>query len=275
MSAATMTSISRVKARGGVFNAIGLELRKLRHSRFWLMAVGLMMVMFAWTWLIVRKRFSYADPALRSVNMIINDCCMFVPLFGAIAAALLSSRSAVLETSERMDMKWDSLGFGLLPRYFAKLAVVTLAVLVEFIPPMFVFPLYGASKGMPVDGNWLVLSAQCTLLTLLTLISVCAVQLMLATVLDRQAIGLGVGVILGLGGTFFTLGSKIGNPIGFLLPSSILAGGAPFRIVSNVHGNAVVQLANNPWPGIAMAFAASMVWVAIGAVIVKVKENRK
>ena len=109
--AATGRRPPRPRAKtGSPFTLARLELLKVRGSSFWWMLLGMMLLVSAWAGMAFMKRAGSPVPALRSAALADGEVYQVVSLLAPILAALLTSRIAVLETSERMNLTWLSFG---------------------------------------------------------------------------------------------------------------------------------------------------------------------
>lgn len=93
---------------GGPLVLLSMELRKLKGSSFWWMALGMIALVSAWSGLAFMKRAESANLATRTMALAQGEIFQTVGLLAPILAALLTSRLAVLESGERMELKWRS-----------------------------------------------------------------------------------------------------------------------------------------------------------------------
>ena len=87
-------------------SALGMELRKIKRRRFWLMAASAAGLELAWVMAATGKRAgSAAEQRLLglSLNESMSMCALVMPLI----AALLASRLATVDTEERMGLSWQ------------------------------------------------------------------------------------------------------------------------------------------------------------------------
>ncbi|KFI47701.1 membrane protein [Bifidobacterium breve] len=122
--AATGRRPPRPRAKtGSPFTLARLELLKVRGSSFWWMAAGHdgLAGLRAWAGMAFMKRAGSPVPALRSAALADGEVYQVVSLLAPILAALLTSRIAVLETSERMNLTWLSFGQSDAARFVGKL----------------------------------------------------------------------------------------------------------------------------------------------------------
>ena len=100
-----------------------------------------------------------------------------------------------------------------------------------------------------------------------------AVQLMFSMMIDKQAIGLGLGVIAGVLGS--GLGAMNRPALGWLFPAGLSSAASPFVRSVDAGGNATMLLAARPWMAVASAAMAFLGWTLVSMVVVKVKESRR
>lgn len=264
---------SRPRAKGGdPLTLARLELLKVRGSSFWWMWLGMLLLVSAWSGMAFMKRAGGPDPALRSVAMADGEVYRIVSLLAPILAALLASRIAVLDTAERMNVKWLSLGRSDTARFVGKLIVAGTAVGLCFLTPLLWVPFAAGALGFTTDGSFAVLAWTPALIGFLSAIAVSAIQLALSMTIDRQAIGLGVGVIAGMLGSGL---DPMGRPaLGWLFPAGLSSAASPF-VRSGADGVPAMPLAAHPWRCVVAAAVACVGWTLVSAAAVRVKESRR
>lgn len=252
---------------------LSMELRKLKGSSFWWMALGMIALVSAWSGLAFMKRAESANLATRTIALAQGEIFQTVGLLAPILAALLTSRLAVLESSERMDLKWRSLGQSAAGRFLAKLIVAGYALALCFVIPLTWIPLAASAQGFRLDGSLAAYMLIPALIACFSSTAVTAIQLALSLAIDRQAIGLGMGVIAGLIGT--GLGPMNMPSLGWLFPAGISSAASPFMSSASSDGFARMALVADPWQKVLTSFLACIVWSGISAFIIKVKESRR
>ena len=255
---------------GGLLVLLSMELRKLKGSSFWWMALGMIALVSAWSGLAFMKRAESANPATRTVALAQGEIFQTVGLLAPILAALLTSRLAVMESSERMDLKWRSLGQSATGRFLAKLVVTGCVISLCFVISLTWVPLTASAQGFHLNGRLAEYILVPALIACFSSMAVTAIQLALSLTIDKQAIGLGLGVIAGLIGT--GLGPMNMPGLGWLFPAGISSAASPFLSSASPDGFARMTLVANPWTNVLTSLLAYIIWSGISALIVKVKE---
>lgn len=153
--AATGRRPPRPRAKtGSPFTLARLELLKVRGSSFWWMLLGMMLLVSAWAGMAFMKRAGSPVPALRSAALADGEVYQVVSLLAPILAALLTSRIAVLETSERMNLTWLSFGQSDAARFVGKLIVAGTGVGLCFLIPLLWVPIAAKALGFTVAGSF-------------------------------------------------------------------------------------------------------------------------
>lgn len=257
----------------GPLARVVLEVRKLKGSSYWWMALGMILLVSTWSGMAFMKRAVVSNPAIRTLTLTQSEVYQIVSLLAPIFAALLTSRLAVMETSEGMGLTWLSLGQSATGMFFAKLVVAALTLSTGFIIPLVWIPLAARARGFTPDGDLAVLILAPVLIVFLSSTAVTAIQLTLSLTLSKQAIGLGAGVIAGLVGS--GLGPMKVAGLGWLFPAGISSAANPFLNASGPDGYARLTLSPNPWAQVGASLMACIVWTAISAVMVKIKESHR
>ena len=272
--AATGRRPPRPRAKtGSPFTLARLELLKVRGSSFWWMLLGMMLLVSAWAGMAFMKRAGSPVPALRSAALADGEVYQVVSLLAPILAALLTSRIAVLETSERMNLTWLSFGQSDAARFVGKLIVAGTGVGLCFLIPLLWVPIAAKALGFTVAGSFAALVWVPALTGFLSATATSAVQLMFSMMIDKQAIGLGLGVIAGVLGS--GLGAMNRPALGWLFPAGLSSAASPFVRSVDAGGNATMLLAARPWMAVASAAMAFLGWTLVSMVVVKVKESRR
>ena len=256
---------------GGLLVLLSMELHKLKGSSFWWMALGMIALVSAWSGLAFIKRAESANPATHTVALAQGEIYQTVGLLAPILAALLTSRLAVLESGERMDLKWRSLGQDATERFLAKLIVAGSVITLCFVIPLTWVPLAASAQGFHLEGSLAEYILVPALIACFSTMAVTAIQLALSLTINRQAIGLGLGVIAGLIGT--GLGPMNMPGLGWLFPAGISSAASPFLSSASPDGFASMTLVANPWTKVLTSLLACIIWSGISALIVKVKES--
>lgn len=153
--AATGRRPPRPRAKtGSPFTLARLELLKVRGSSFWWMLLGMTLLVSAWAGMAFMKRAGSPVPALRSAALADGEVYQVVSLLAPILAALLTSRIAVLETSERMNLTWLSFGQSDAARFVGKLIVAGTGVGLCFLIPLLWVPIAAKALGFTVAGSF-------------------------------------------------------------------------------------------------------------------------
>ncbi|WEV65033.1 hypothetical protein [Bifidobacterium sp. ESL0764] len=172
-----------------------------------------------------------------------------------------------------MNLKWLSLGQSEVTRFLAKFAVAGLALAICFIIPLVWIPMAAKAKGFSFTGSLARLLAVTSLIALFSSLAVTAVQLLISMVIDKQAVGLGVGVIAGLIGSGLIAMDK--PQFGWLFPAGISSAADPFVSLATADGYANVTMVGNPWICVVTSFAACVIWTVGSALMIKAKESRR
>ena len=255
---------------GGLLVLLSMELRKLKGSSFWWMALGMIALVSAWSGLAFMKRAESANPATRTVALAQGEIFQTVGLLAPILAALLTSRLAVMESSERIELKWRSLGQDATERFLAKLIVAGSVITLCFVIPLTWVPLAASAQGFHLEGSLAEYILVPALIACFSTMAVTAIQLALSLTINRQAIGLGLGVIAGLIGT--GLGPMNMPGLGWLFPAGISSAASLFLSSASPDGFASMTLVANPWTKVLTSLLACIIWSGISALIVKAKE---
>lgn len=254
------------------FILISMEVRKMKGSSFWWMLIGMITLVSLWSGFAVMKRKG-GNPATRTLTLTQGDIYQTISLLAPILAALLTSRLAIMETSERMDLKWQSLGQGETGRFFAKLAVAGTALSQVFIIPLTWTPLAALAMGFKSDGDMSSLILAPALIAFLSSLAVAAIQLMLSMAVKKQAVGLGVGVIASLVGS--GLGPMNVARLGWFFPAGISSAASPFLTAATPDGYARMALVTNPWVLVLTSLIACIIWTSISAFVITVGESHR
>ena len=254
------------------FILISMEVRKMKGSSFWWMLIGMITLVSLWSGFAVMKRKG-GNPATRTLTLTQGDIYQTISLLAPILAALLTSRLAIMETSERMDLKWQSLGLGETGRFFAKLAVAGTALSLVFMIPLTWTPLAALAMGFKSDGDLSSLILAPALIAFISSLSVAAIQLMLSMTINKQAVGLGVGVIASLVGS--GLGPMNAARLGWFFPAGISSAASPFLTTVTQDGYARMTLVTNPWVLVLTSLIACIIWISISAFVTTVKESHR
>lgn len=255
---------------GGLLVLLSMELHKLKGSSFWWMALGMIALVSAWSGLAFIKRAESANSATRTVALAQGEIYQTVGLLAPILAALLTSRLAVLESGERMDLKWRSLGQDATERFLTKLIVAGRVITLCFVIPLTWVPLAASAQGFHLAGSLAEYILVPALIACFSTMAVTAIQLVLSLTINKQAIGLGLGVIAGLIGT--GLGPMNMPGLGWLFPAGISSAASPFLSSASPDGFASMTLVANPWTKVLTSLLACIIWSGISAFIVKAKE---
>ncbi|MCX8688282.1 ABC transporter permease [Bifidobacterium sp. B4142] len=255
---------------GGLLVLLSMELHKLKGSSFWWMALGMIALVSAWSGLAFIKRAESANPATRTVALAQGEIYQTVGLLAPILAALLTSRLAVLESGERMDLKWRSLGQDATERFLTKLIVAGCVITLCFVIPLTWVPLAASAQGFHLAGSLAEYILVPALIACFSTMAVTAIQLVLSLTTNKQAIGLGLGVIAGLIGT--GLGPMNMPGLGWLFPAGISSAASPFLSSASPDGFASMTLVANPWAKVLTSLLECIIWSGISAFIVKAKE---
>lgn len=249
-----------------------MEVRKLKGSSFWWMIIGMITLVSLWSGFAVMKRAG-GNPATRTLTLTQGDIYQTISLLAPILAALLTSRLAIMETSERMDFKWRSLGQGETGRFFAKLVVAGTALSLIFLIPLTWTPLAALAMGFKSDSGLSSLILAPSLVAFLASMAVAAIQLMLSMTINKQAVGLGIGVIASLVGS--GLGPMNVARLGWFFPAGISSAASPFLTTAAPDGYARMTLVTNPWALVLTSLIACIIWTSISAFVITVKESHR
>ncbi|OZG48776.1 ABC transporter permease [Bombiscardovia coagulans] len=283
MNTSTMTSMRPVQPHpygvpvvshaDGPGVLLALEVRKLKGSSFWWMAFGMMFLVSAWAAFAFIKRDGSSSLAMRTITLAQGEVYQTFGLLAPILAALLTSRMVFIDSSERMDLKWRSLGQNETGQFLVKMAVAAVTLSMSFIIPLVWIPLVARAKGFVLNGDFTVVISAPVLTVFFASVAVTAIQLMLSLTVSKQAVGLGVGVIAGLIGT--GLGPMNVTRLGWLFPAGISSAANPFLTTSGPDGYAKMTLVASPWIQVGASLFACVAWTAISLVIIKVKESHQ
>lgn len=255
------------------FTLARLELLKVWGSSFWWMWFGMIALVSAWVGMALMKRAGNPNPALRSIVLADGEIYQIVSLLAPILAALLTSRIAVLETMERMNLKWLSFGQSDAARFVGKLIVSGTAVGLCFLIPLLWVPLAANGLGFTRGSSLVELLWVPSLIGFLSALATAAVHLMLSMVIDRQAVGLGLGVIAGI----LASGLEAVNLpyLGWAFPAGLSSAADPFVRSIGSDGGATMLLADRPWMLVVAALLAALGWTLISVVVVRMKESNR
>ena len=154
-----------------------------------------------------------------------------------------------------------------------KLIVAGTGVGLCFLIPLLWVPIAAKALGFTVTGSFAALVWVPALTGFLSATATSAVQLMFSMMIDKQAIGLGLGVIAGVLGS--GLGAMNRPALGWLFPAGLSSAASPFVRSVDAGGNATMLLAARPWMAVASAAMAFLGWTLVSMVVVKVKESRR
>ncbi len=251
-----------------------LELRKLRRTRFWLMAAGA--GAFQVTWLLgAAVMRSTGTPESRLAGLSLIELVSMAALVSPLVAALLASRLVTVDTEERMGQLMTALGQRASARWWGKVVVGSAAVVLIQLVDAAVLGLVAPELGLRLSPGYETGLLPTAVVLTCAAIGVVALQVTLSTVVDRQAISLVVASLatlacsslpyLGLGG------------LGWFLPWGLVGAASPVDVVASrdsVAAGGDIALAASPWTRVLLAAAVTAVWVVLARTVVSWKEHR-
>lgn len=254
-----------------MMSALGMELRKIKRRRFWLMAAGGAGLELAWVAAATGQRAGGAAEQ-RLLGLSLNESMSMCALVMPLVAALLASRLATVDTEERMGRLLTALGQRGTARFDAKLVLGSFVVALGQASLLAFVALAGPGMGLRAtaayrDSLWPTLAVM-----LAASIAATAVQLALATCVDKQAVGLAAGTLAGV--LCSGLPSVHLEALGWLFPWGVAVAGNPFSSLASFRAHAPVTVAH-PWAGALFAVIAAAVWVVAARLAVVHKENHR
>ena len=252
-------------------SALGMELRKIKRRRFWLMAAGGAGLELAWVAAATGQRAGgTAEQRLLglSLNESLSLCAMVLPL----VAALLTSRLATVDTEERMGRLLTALGQRGAARFDAKLALGSLAVALGQASLLAFIALVGPGMGLRPTAAYRDSLWPALVVMLAASVAATAVQLALAICVDKQAVGLAAGALAGV--LCSGLPAAHLETLGWLFPWGVAVAGNPISSLASFRAHVPVAVAH-PWAGALFAVIAAAVWVVAARLAVVHKENHR
>ncbi|MDU0348485.1 ABC transporter permease [Actinomyces sp. MRS3W] len=252
-------------------SAIGMELRKLKRRRYWLMAAGAAGLELAWIASASGMRATGA-PQLRLLGFTLNEAMSLVGMLVPLVAALLASRLATVDTEERMGSLLTALGQPGRARFGAKLTVGSFALVLGQLSVLAFVALVAPSMGMRTTAAYQDAVGPAIVVVVAASVAAMAVQLALATCIEKQAIGLAVGAIAGF--VCSGLPSAQLEALGWLLPWGIATAASPISRLATFQTGVPVTVAQ-PWAGALFAVVAAVIWTTAAALAIIHQENHR
>lgn len=249
--------------------ALRLEILKLKRSRFWSIAAGSASIVLLWFALLTLHRAHGPEEsrlAVFAVNEAVNLSGILIP----IVAALLASRIITIDTEQGMGDTLTAFGQPARRRWLTKLQLVLgCVVLIEGL--MLGVAETGRAWGLvtsPAHDSALLPTA---LVLFAGTIATVSAQLALATIFDKQGIGLACAVIGGIAASSLPfLGAEY---LGWLLPWGLLVAANPVAPLPQQIAGADALLISYPILYACGALAAAVLWLGIASVLVTRKET--
>ena len=105
-----------------------LEVRKIRRKHYWLMAAGASVLLVLWSSGLAATRASRGPDSAKVAVMNLHEAFQLITLFGPVVVAILASRLVTVDTEARMGQMMTALGQHATTRFWGKLVVVGLTV---------------------------------------------------------------------------------------------------------------------------------------------------
>ncbi|WP_130873972.1 ABC transporter permease [[Pseudopropionibacterium] massiliense] len=252
--------------------AVGMEIRKMKRKHYWLMASGATALQLLWLAAMALKRSTGVVEA-RLMVLSFTEPLYLGLLLMPIVAALLASRLVTLDTEERMDQLFTALKQRAATRFTAKLVVGSASIAAGESLFIGLLATAGPVLGLRNGAGYQEAFWPGLVVLLAASVATMAVQLALATCLEKQAIGLGVAVVAGIVSS--ALPFMYLAPLGWALPWGLPAAANPVSTRLLGQTGMETALVTHPWVNALGAVLAATAWVCISRFIVKYKENHR
>lgn len=254
-----------------VGSPIGMEIRKLKRRRYWLMAAGAAGLEVAWLAAATAKRAG-GPVEMRLMALTLNEALAMCSLALPIIAALLASRLATVDTEERMGQLFTALGQREGARFGAKLVLGSLSVMLGQLALIAFTAVAGPGMGLEPTADYQEAIWPIAVVMASASVAAAAVQLALATCVEKQAVGLGVGMLAGL--VCSGLAPARLEALGWALPWGITTAASPISSVTAIRSGAHFTV-DHPWVNAMLAVVAAMIWSLLARLAIAYKENHR
>ena len=242
-----------------------LEVRKIRRKHYWLMAAGASVLLVLWSSGLAATRAGRGPEAFQLIT-----------LFGPVMVAILASRLVTVDTEARMGQMMTALGQHATTRFWGKLVVVGLTVVLAE-GAVIGFAVVNASvMGLSVTPSYHASLGPIVLLLLGSAIAVPATQIALSTCVSRQAVGVVAACLGGL--TCSALPYLHLGYLGWFTPWGLGAAADPVDTLASqttfpLTGD--MAMSPHPWLTASLALLTAAAWTAVAYLAVARKENRR
>lgn len=254
-----------------VGSPIGMEIRKLKRRRYWLMAAGAAGLEVAWLAAAAAKRAG-GPVEMRLMALTLNEALAMCALALPIIAALLASRLATIDTEERMGQMLTALGQREGTRFGAKLTLGSLSVMLGQLALVAFTAVAGPGMGLETTADYREAIWPLVVVMASASVAAVAVQLTLATCVEKQAVGLGVGALAGL--VCSGLAPAHLEALGWVLPWGVPAAASPIASVTAIRSGTHFTV-DHPWVNALLAVVVAVIWSLLARLAIAYKENHR
>lgn len=257
-------------------STLGLELRKLRRKRLWLMAGAGGLLQIMWLAGALAKRAGAATPEARLAGLALNEALGLAALVTPVLAALLASRLVTVDTEEGMGQVLTALGQRATTRWWAKLVIGSTAAGLTELILVGVVAVAAPGVGLRVTEGFSASLGPATAVILCASVCAMAVQLALCTCIERQAIPLGLATLATLVAS--ALPYLHLEAVSWLLPWGLIGAASPISPVdsqSSVAAGGDLTLVPHPWALVLFAVVVTTAWVGLSRHLVQRQENHR
>ncbi|AVM60757.1 ABC transporter permease [Actinomyces sp. oral taxon 897] len=253
-----------------------LEVRKIRRKHYWLMAAGASVLLVLWSSGLAATRAGRGPDSAKVAVMNLHEAFQLITLFGPVVVAILASRLVTVDTEARMGQMMTALGQHATTRFWGKLVVVGLTVVLAE-GAVIGFAVVNASvMGLSVTPSYHASLGPIVLLLLGSAIAVPATQIALSTCVSRQAVGVVAACLGGL--TCSALPYLHLGYLGWFTPWGLGAAADPVDTLASqttfpLTGD--MAMSPHPWLTASLALLAAAAWTAVAYLAVARKENRR
>lgn len=252
--------------------AVGMEIRKIKRKHYWLMAAGAIILQGLWISLMMVKR-STGSQEVRLMALSLTEPLYLGLLLMPIVAALLASRLVTVDSEKRMGQLFTTLKQKATTRFAAKLVVGSASIAVGELIFIGLLVAAGPGLGLRAGAGYQEALWPGLIVLLMASVATMAVQLALATCLEKQSIGLGVAIAAGLVSS--ALPPMHAEPLGWMLPWGLPAAANPLSTQMLKQTGMENGLVAHPWGNVLGAVLAAAVWVCISRFVIIRKENHR
>lgn len=254
---------------------LALELGKLRRKRYWLIVTSATTLCLAWTSMLIVSRAN-GPAAARNATLALDEFIQIIAFLMPFITAVLASRIVTVDTEERMGQLMTALGQSPLTRYRGKLAIVIVTVMSMEAIVLALLTVLAGPMGLTFTGSYWIALPPALVVVACSTLAISAVQLMLSTCFDKQAVGLGAAAIGGF--IAESLPYAYLGKFSWLLPWGIVPAATPIDTVASyksMRESGDMTLVSHPWTLAALAALVAVGWTVAAHLVIVHQENHR